>query len=109
MDKSTFYQTPFEVQQQCQALGESLKVARKRRGMTQGEVAMRIGAAREVVMNAEKGKSVTSSNLMAMLWVYGLLNQAINAIAEDKDVIGLSLAKSKLPLRVRKKVNDGEF
>jgi transcriptional regulator with XRE-family HTH domain len=109
MDKPAFSQTPFDVVLLSKALGESLKVARKRRGMTQSEVAMRIGTAREVVMNAEKGKSVTSYNLMAMLWLYGLLNQAINSISDDKDVVGMSFEKSKLPMRVRKKVSDAEF
>lgn len=109
MNKQSFNQTPFDVQLMSKALGESLRVARKRRGMTQRDVAMRIGATREVVMNAEKGKSVTSYNLMSMLWLYGLLNQAINSIADDKDVVGLSFEKSRLPVRVRKKVSDGEF
>jgi len=109
MNKPAFSRTPFDVQMMSKALGESLKVARKRRGMTQSEVAMRIGATREVVMNAEKGKSVTSYNLMSMLWLYGLLNQAINSISHDKDVVGMSLEKTKLPVRVRKKVSDAEF
>lgn len=70
---------------------------------------MRIGATREVVMNAEKGKSVTSYHLLSMLWLYGLLSQAINSISDDKDRVGMSLEKSNLPLRVRKKVSDAEF
>ena len=109
MDKTAFSQTPFDVVLLSKALGESLKVARKRRGLTQSEVAMRIGTAREVVMKAENGKSVTSYNLMAMLWLYGLLNQAINSISDDKDVVGMSFEKSKLPMRVRKKVSNAEF
>lgn len=109
MNKQSFNQTPFDVQVMSKTLGDSLRVARKRRRMTQRDVAMRIGATREVVMNAEKGKSVTSYNLMSMLWLYGLLNQAINSISDDKDVVGLSFEKSRLPVRVRKKVSDGEF
>jgi len=109
MNKPSFSQTPLDVQMMSKALGESLKVARKRRGMTQSDVALRIGATREVVMNAEKGKSITSYNLMSMLWLYGLLSQAINSISDDKDVVGMSLEKTKLPVRVRKKVSDAEF
>lgn len=109
MDKPAFSQTPFDVVMMSKALGNSLQVARKRRGLTQSEVATRIGTAREVVMNAEKGKSVTSYNLMSMLWLYGLLNQAINSISDDKDAVGMSFEKSKLPMRVRKKVSDAEF
>ena len=90
MDKPAFSQTPFDVVLLSKALGESLKVARKRRVMTQSEVAMRIGVAREVVMKAEKGKSVTSHHLMAMLWLSGLLNQAINSFSDDKDVVCMS-------------------
>jgi|GEM_PF-3582700 transcriptional regulator with XRE-family HTH domain len=109
MDKPTFSQTPFDVIMMSKVLGNALQFARKRRGLTQSDVAMRIGTAREVVMNAEKGKSITSYNLMAMLWLYGLLGQAINSISDEKDVVGMSFEKSKLPLRIRKKVSDVEF
>ena len=63
MNKPSFSQAPFDDLMMTKTLGESLKVARKRRGMTQSDLAMRIGATREVVMNAEKGKSVTLYHL----------------------------------------------
>ena len=107
--KKTTFDIPFDVIVMSEALGKSLKIARKRRGMTQREVALRIGSTREVVLNAEKGKSITSYNLFAILWLYGLLYQAIDAVSDDKDVIGMSHEKSRLPQRVREKKSDNDF
>jgi len=108
MVKQTF-SVPFDVIKAAGTIGSSLKTARKRRTMTQMEVAMRIGVSREVVINAEAGKPVSSHTLLSMLWLYGLLRQAINSVADDKDVIGMSLEKSKLPVRVRKKDMSNDF
>jgi len=108
MVKLTF-NVPLDAIKAAGSIGLSLKIARKRRSMTQMEVAMRIGVSREVVINAEAGKPVSSHTLLSMLWLYGLLRQAIDSVADDKDVIGMSMEKSKLPIRVRKKVNNNDF
>lgn len=110
MDKPIF-NTPVDVIAAAKSLGASLKLARKRRHMTQANVALRLNITREVVINAEKGKPVTSHNLLSILWLYGLLSQMANAVSDEKDVIGLSLEKSALPERVRNKLrrDDDEF
>lgn len=90
------------------SIGASLCTARKLRGMTQGSVATRIGATREVVINAEKGKSVTTQNLLSMLWLYGLLPQLSESIATKNDRVGLSMAIHKLPQRVKSRT-DNDF
>lgn len=107
MKKQTL--TPLDVIIMSKSLGISLKTARKRRGFTQEDVASRIGVAREVVLNAEKGKATSSYNLMSMLWLYGLLGQMIDAVSHDRDTVGISLDRSRLPKRVRKKACDDEF
>lgn len=101
--------TIFDVKVSAEKVGASLKIARQRRGMTQGEVALRIGVGREVVLNAEKGKSIASHSMFSLLWLYGLLGQMVASVADDKDIVGMSREKSMLPLRVRKKVDDDEF
>lgn len=108
MDKAT-KDTPFDVVIMSRQLGASLKIARKRRGLTQDEVARRIGATRFVILNAEKGESVTSHHLFSMLWLYGLLGQMLESLSDSKDVIGMSYEKSRLPQRVRKQGHQDEF
>jgi transcriptional regulator with XRE-family HTH domain len=108
MIKQTF-NVPFDVVKAAESIGLSLKTSRKRRSMTQSDVAMRIGVSREVVINAEAGKTVSSHSLLSMLWLYGLLRQALDSVADDKDVIGMSMEKSKLPVRVRKKGINNDF
>ena len=108
MIKQTF-NVPLDVIKAAGTIGLSLKTARKRRAMTQADVAMRIGVSREVVINAEAGKSVSSHTLLSLLWLYGLLRQTIDSVADDKDVIGMSMEKTKLPDRVRKKEINNDF
>lgn len=106
--KKTTFKTPIDVVILSKTLGFSLKTARKRRGLTQEDAALRIGVAREVILNAEKGKSTSSHSLLAMLWLYGMLKQVIDAVSPDKDMVGMSLENSRLPERVRKKVNTND-
>jgi len=107
--KKQSFKTPIEVIVANKTLGATLKTARKRRSMTQSDVAMRIGVSREVVIKAESGQSIASSSLLSMLWLYGLLRQAVDSVSDDKDVIGLSMEKTKLPERVRNKGGDNDF
>lgn len=67
---------------------------------------MRIGVAREVVSNAEKGKSISSHNLLALLWLYGMLGRVVDVTSPSNDQVGMSLENSSLPERVREKLND---
>jgi DNA-binding XRE family transcriptional regulator len=107
MIKQTF-QTPSDAINGAKIMGEHLRVARKRRRMTQADVAMRIGVNREIVIKAEQGKVIGSHTLLAMLWLFGLLNQAIESIAPTKDIVGTSLETQQLNKRIRHK-QVGEF
>lgn len=107
MLKQTF-PTPEDSIIGAKKIGESLKIARKRRGMTQEDVAMRIGVNRETIIKAEQGKVIGSHNLMALLWLFGLLNQTIESVSPQKDIVGISLENQKLNKRIRRK-KDGEF
>lgn len=102
---------PFAVEKSLKSLGENLKTARLRRGMSIKEVADKIGTGVRVVRNAEQGKPTTSVVIyMALLWAYDLL-QAVDDLANPlNDEIGLRLLEAKQPKRSKsKKVMDNDF
>lgn len=106
-NKSTAkFAVPFDVLTQSKALGNSLRLARQKRSITQADAAVRIGTTRDVVIKAEQGKSITTYNLMSLLWLYGLLEQAVSAVSEEKDLNGISMENSRLPKRIRKVKDD---
>jgi transcriptional regulator with XRE-family HTH domain len=76
--------------------------------MTQEDAAMRIGVNREIIIRAEQGKVVGSHNLLALLWLFGLLNQAIDSVSPVKDIVGTSMENQRLKKRIRRKGN-GDF
>ena len=108
MKKQTL-DTPFDVLVLSEKMGSSLKTARLRRGMTQNEAALRAGVGRELVLRAEKGKPVSSRSLFSLLWLYGLLNQMVSSVSDDKDIAGIAREKNLLPTRARKRKIDDEF
>ena len=102
---------PFAVEKSLKSLGENLKTARLRRGMSIKEVADKIGTGIRVVRNAEQGKPTTSVVIyMALLWAYDLL-QAVDDLANPlRDEVGLRLLEAKQPKRSKsKKVMDNDF
>jgi len=84
---------PYEVETALKRLGADLRTARLRRNTTLAGVAERIGASREVVGEAERGKPSTSVAVYAaLLWSYGLVDR-LGAIADPTtDREGQSLA-----------------
>jgi transcriptional regulator with XRE-family HTH domain len=94
---------PFAVEQAVGTLGSNLKTARLRRRLTIVEVAERIGVGTRAVSDAEHGKTTTSvSTYMALLWVYGLLEDMQDVASPLKDSEGLNLAANRAPQRARK-------
>lgn len=102
---------PFAVEKSLKSLGENLKTARLRRGMSIKEVADKIGTGVRVVRNAEQGKPTTSVVIyMALLWAYDLL-QAVDDLANPlRDEVGLRLIEAKKTKRSKaRKVMDNDF
>ena len=67
---------PYPVEEALRQLGADLRTARLRRNMTLAEVAESIGASREVVSLAERGKpSVSAAMYAALLWSYGMIER----------------------------------
>lgn len=93
---------PFEVEDCLKRLGSNLRTARVRRGLTIQATADKIGASRDVVMDVERGKPSTGIAVyLAMLWAYGLLEDAVGIADPASDRAGLALEGAKQRQRVR--------
>lgn len=102
---------PFAVEKSLKSLGENLKTARLRRGMSIKEVADKIGTGVRVVRDAEQGKPTTSVVVyIALLWAYDLLETADDLANPLNDEIGIRLLEAKKPKRSKaRKVMDNDF
>lgn len=100
---------PLEVEAALQRLGANLKTARLRRNLTVAQVAEKIGTGLRAVADAEKGKPATAiATYAALLWVYGLLQQADHLAAPGADEVGLALAERRARARPQRRL-DNDF
>ncbi|MDP4025315.1 helix-turn-helix transcriptional regulator [Methylobacterium sp. NEAU 140] len=84
---------PYEVETALKRLGADLRTARLRRNITLVEIAERIGASREVIGEAERGKPSTSVAIYAaLLWSYGMVERLGGLADPTTDAEGLRLA-----------------
>jgi transcriptional regulator with XRE-family HTH domain len=84
---------PYPVERALKVLGGNLRTARLRRGLTQAEVAERIGTGLRAVSEAEKGNAFTGIAVYAaLLWLYDLLEPFAELANPLTDVQGLALA-----------------
>jgi transcriptional regulator with XRE-family HTH domain len=93
---------PLSAEQAIKKLGENLRVARKRRGITMEEMASRMFVSRQTLARLEKGEpGVALGVLSAALWVLGLHDQIRELAAPETDEVGAFRERQKLPRRVR--------
>lgn len=94
---------PYPVELALKTLGENLRTARTRRGLTRLEAAQKIGTGLRAVMDAERGNPFTGVAVYAaLLWLYDLLPAFEELANPAKDAHGQALARRKEPARVRK-------
>jgi transcriptional regulator with XRE-family HTH domain len=94
---------PYPVERALKAVGNNLRMARIRRGLTRSEVSQKIGTGLRAVMDAEKGNPFTGVAVFAaLLWLYDLLPPFEDLANPVKDAHGLALARRKEPMRARK-------
>ena len=93
---------PYEVTTAARQLGDRLRLARKRRKMTQGEMAAAAGVTRKTLTNLESGAPGVSLGVMlTVLWKLGLLDSASALADPDADEHGKTLELARMPQRVR--------
>jgi transcriptional regulator with XRE-family HTH domain len=83
-------------------LGDHVRIARKRRGLTLEEMASRMFVTRKTLSRLEKGDpGVSLAVLASALWVLGLDKELLEVALPEKDTVGLYRERQRLPRRVR--------
>ncbi|MBS2022256.1 MAG: helix-turn-helix domain-containing protein [Deltaproteobacteria bacterium] len=93
---------PFAVVDACRSLGQRLAVARKRRRLTQREVARQAGLSAFTLIRIEKGVPSTEvGSVLRVLWALGLEGSFALVAEAEADTVGQTLDRARLPKRVR--------
>ena len=106
---------PLPVDRALQRLGQGISLARKRRQMSQEDLAERIGASINTLRRLEDGHPGTAiQHLARALQVFGTLDRLEALLDTPNDTVGLALMDEKLPQRVRSlrskhSTGDGSF
>jgi len=91
-----------EVADAVSRLGEHIRIARKRRGMTLEEVASRMFVTRKTLSRLENGDpGVSLAVLASALWVLGFEKDLLEIAHPEKDPVGIYRERQRLPQRVR--------
>lgn len=95
---------PAPVSRALEKLGEDINRARRRRGLSQQELAKRIGASLSTIKRMEGGDGrIALHFLVRALHLFGELQRLIELLDSGKDDIGLTLMDEQLPQRVRRR------
>ena len=95
--------TPLPVVRSLTRLGQAISLARRRRHLTQADLAERIGASVQTIRRMESGHPGTALvHVARSLQVFGELDKLDQLLETAQDTIGLTLMNESLPQRVRK-------
>jgi DNA-binding XRE family transcriptional regulator len=102
---------PYEVQSLLEGLGQRVKTARVRRGLSAQEFARVCGIGRRSLYRLETGDpGVALGTFLSVLWQLGLLESAQGVAHPDQDEHGKILEAARRPQRVRTPVaQDNDF
>ena len=92
------------VRRVLRTLGEDISTARRKRRLTQTDLAARMSVSVGTVKRLEAGDPGVSIGSLAMaLLAFGDIAKLVNLMAEGSDDIGLMLGHADLPQRVRRR------
>ncbi len=92
------------VDRALKALGQNIALARRRRGLSQADLASRMGVSVSTVRRLEDGHSGTAlAYLGSALQVFGELEKLHLLLDTPTDSVGLALMDAELPTRVYSK------
>ena len=92
------------VRGRLRSLGEDLRTARRKRRITQADLAARMGVAVTTVQRMEAGDPGVGIGVIAMaLLAFGKVERLSDVLPEENDDIGLWIDRESLPQRVRKR------
>ena len=93
---------PLPVDRSLRRFGRNVSLARRRRRMSQEDLAVRIGASVNTVRRLEDGFPGTALQHVARaLQVFGELDKLDALLDTSQDAVGLALMDDKLPQRIR--------
>ncbi len=102
--------TPYEIERTLRKLGQDLRTARLRRGVSLQQLAENIGVSREVLGDAEKGKPSTGIAVYAsLLWTFGMLQHLEQVATPTSDIEGMRLESFRGPKIARSSRVDDDF
>ncbi len=89
------------IQDQIELLGQNISTARKRRQLTQAQLATKAGLTRPLLARVEQGVASGIDAYFAALWAMGLEREFINLADPSRDLEGVRLERLRLPRRAR--------
>ena len=103
--------TPLDITTAVQRLGESIRLARIRRRMSQEQLAQACDITRKTLYALEKGNARTTvGTVFSVLWTLGLMSTAAALANPDTDEHGKTLEAARRPKRARQSaVSDNDF
>lgn len=85
-------------------LGRELSLARRKRGISTGDMAARLFVSRDTLWRLERGDpTVSSGTLATAAFILQLHDRLANLAAPGTDALGLSLDEKRLPQRIRRR------
>ena len=94
---------PFAVENGVKQLGRHIAIARKRRRLSQADLAEKAGLTRLLLSRIERGSPTSGVQAyFAALWALGLEREFADLASPDRDEEGKRLERLRLPKRVRK-------
>ena len=102
---------PLDITTAVQRLGESIRLARIRRRMSQEQLAQACDITRKTLYALEKGNARTTvGTAFSVLWKLGLMGTAAALANPDTDEHGKTLEAARRPKRARRPaVSDNDF
>ena len=95
------------VSRAIKALGQNIELARRRRGLSQSDLASRMGVSVSTVRRLENGNPGTAlTSLARALQVFGDLEKLSLLMDTQTDSVGLALMDAELPTRIRRRRRD---
>ncbi len=94
---------PLPAVRALQKLGRDLALARRKRGISTGDMAARLFVSRDTLWRLERGDpTVAIGTLVTATFVLNLQDRLANLAAPASDELGLSLDERRLPQRIRR-------
>ncbi|NCC05420.1 MAG: helix-turn-helix domain-containing protein [Proteobacteria bacterium] len=105
--KTSAHDLPGSPAANLERLGDNIRAARKLRGLSMQDLAVRTMTTRETIRRLENGHPGVSLGVLAhVLWVLQLDDQLGGMASLESDPVGRAMAVSRLPQRVTTEVSD---